>query len=341
MKNYILTLCILMAGTVGANDLDLIKDFDLDATEYQQQREVNELTEENSETRLKEIILTDDENNVDPELDQKKFIKMASLAGIAVVLFANDREIQDFVQENKNDFTEKVAVFGERFGAGTYSMAYLLSAYVAGNYILGVVKDNDKLKAYALYGMKSVAYATLLTRLGKHLFGRVRPNKTDDPYDFEGPNIKHVSFPSGHTTMAWSFATFLAIAHKDKPIVPILAYSAATIAGLSRIHDNAHWASDVFVGGLIGHFVTKWVMKKFPKFDINGRNCDRSDLCGEDDLPFPKVTRKDINAEEIQSEKDKRFMMIPNFSTDEYGNFKMSFTWIEKSKEENTEILKF
>ncbi len=37
----------------------------------------------------------------------------------------------------------------------------------------------------------------------------------------------------------------------------ILVYSLATIAGFSRIHDNKHWASDIFIGSAIGYFVGK------------------------------------------------------------------------------------
>tara|TARA_R110002072_G_scaffold64203_4_gene159644 strand:+ start:86194 stop:87222 length:1029 start_codon:yes stop_codon:yes gene_type:complete len=342
MKNILIYLSsmALVVSPLIADDRDLFNDFDLEVSQNDRSQEVSQL---NEETQLKKIILTDGDvdlnssSSEDKKEDHKKFIKMASMAGIAIVLFANDREIQDFVLENKNSFTEEVSVFGERFGAGGYSMAYLLSAYVAGTYILGVYKDNDKLKAYAIYGIKSVAYAGLITRLGKQLFGRVRPSNTDDPYDFEGPTFStsNVSFPSGHSAFAWSFATFLAIAHKDKPIVPILAYSAATLAAFSRVHDNKHWASDVFVGSAIGHFVTKWVMKKFPKFDVNGRRCH--DTCGEE-LPFSSF-RKSLDSKEI--EEKKKYTMIPMFSTDDYGNFKMNFTWIGNSKDEEQEILEF
>jgi hypothetical protein len=43
----------------------------------------------------------------------------------------------------------------------------------------------------------------------------------------------------------------------DKPFIDISAYSLATLAALSRVHDNKHWISDVLIGSAIGYFVAK------------------------------------------------------------------------------------
>jgi membrane-associated phospholipid phosphatase len=45
--------------------------------------------------------------------------------------------------------------------------------------------------------------------------------------------------------------------YKDKKWAPPLAYSLATIVGLSRIYNNAHWASDVLAGAAIGFITAK------------------------------------------------------------------------------------
>jgi membrane-associated phospholipid phosphatase len=39
-----------------------------------------------------------------------------------------------------------------------------------------------------------------------------------------------------------------------------LAYGIATLTALSRVNDNAHWASDVFFGAIIGYFTAKAIM---------------------------------------------------------------------------------
>jgi len=46
-----------------------------------------------------------------------------------------------------------------------------------------------------------------------------------------------------------------------RPAVSVLAYSLAVLAGWSRIHDDYHWASDVFVGAALGTAVTRGVYR--------------------------------------------------------------------------------
>lgn len=91
---------------------------------------------------------------------------------------------------------------------------------------------------------------------------RDRPNSGASPYRWEGPhlNLKNVSFCSGHTSSAFSIATVFAEQYKDSPYVPAVAYGLATLAGLSRIYDNKHWASDAFVGAALGYFIGKSVV---------------------------------------------------------------------------------
>jgi len=44
-----------------------------------------------------------------------------------------------------------------------------------------------------------------------------------------------------------------------------LAYGLATLTALSRVNDNAHWASDVFVGSAIGYFTAKAIVRRHRK----------------------------------------------------------------------------
>ncbi|MGD0267199.1 MAG: phosphatase PAP2 family protein, partial [Candidatus Methylomirabilota bacterium] len=43
--------------------------------------------------------------------------------------------------------------------------------------------------------------------------------------------------------------------------VSILAYGLAGVAGLTRIYDDKHWASDVFLGAALGTLIGKAVAK--------------------------------------------------------------------------------
>jgi membrane-associated phospholipid phosphatase len=41
--------------------------------------------------------------------------------------------------------------------------------------------------------------------------------------------------------------------YKNKPWVPIVAYSAAGLISLSRITENRHWATDLLAGAALGY----------------------------------------------------------------------------------------
>jgi len=47
-------------------------------------------------------------------------------------------------------------------------------------------------------------------------------------------------------------ATVFASVYKDKPWVGVLSYGIATGVALSRLNDDKHWASDVFIGAALG-----------------------------------------------------------------------------------------
>jgi membrane-associated phospholipid phosphatase len=81
---------------------------------------------------------------------------------------------------------------------------------------------------------------------------------------WDGPRLSglHRSFPSGHSAAAFAMATVVASEYGDNPVVSPLMYGAATLCALSRVHDNAHWLSDVVVGSLVGHLIARTVIDR-------------------------------------------------------------------------------
>lgn len=204
-------------------------------------------------------------------LTQGEALLTAGVAASAIIAFNNDEELVQFVQDNKNHVTETTAFWGEKMGSATIPLG-------VGGYVLGVVIKNGEIKKTSAMIVKAGAVSGLITRVLKMSFSRKRPNRDAGAYDFAGFDISNdnVSFPSGHTTTAFSFATVIAETYKDKStLIPVLAYGAAAIGGWSRMHDNAHWASDVLVGALIGHLTTKKLMynsdkdKRKNKYDMS------------------------------------------------------------------------
>ena len=81
----------------------------------------------------------------------------------------------------------------------------------------------------------------------------LRPPAVLDPGSFHiiGPTLRHVSFPSGHTTTAFLLAGIFCMKQNNSR-VKMLILSLAVMAGVSRIACGVHWPMDVLGGVLFG-----------------------------------------------------------------------------------------
>ena len=99
--------------------------------------------------------------------------------------------------------------------------------------------------------LSSAFLGTGLVTFGmKRLIGRKRP--LDE-------TLGNPSFPSGHTSLAFSSATILGYRY-PKWRVPL--YIGAGLVGFSRIYLGRHYASDVVVGAALGTAVGMLVWHK-------------------------------------------------------------------------------
>ncbi len=189
----------------------------------------------------------------------------SAIAGTWVLIYTQDDVIYDFFQRNRSKLTDDFSKYlFDPIGMGLYTLPLLGSMYLYGN-----ITDKNKPKTVALLGLKSFIISGVLGQIIKQVSHRHRPYQDCPPdhRNWDGPvsDIKYTSFPSGHTISAFSIATILAEAYRDKKWIPVVSYSLATLAGLSRINDNKHWATDVFAGAVIGHFVGRFVYRSYAK----------------------------------------------------------------------------
>ena len=106
-----------------------------------------------------------------------------------------------------------------------------------------------------------------ITVIMKYSINRERPFKTyPDIEKMSSAGSK--SFPSGHTSEAFSTATSLSLAF-PKWYVIAPSYLWASSVGYSRMHLGVHYPSDVAVGALVGagsaflcYKAQKWLNKK-------------------------------------------------------------------------------
>ncbi|UCH81026.1 MAG: phosphatase PAP2 family protein [Nitrospiraceae bacterium] len=198
-------------------------------------------------------IFTDTKDIVTSPLkwDKKNWLKASLVAGVTLGLFVFDEDINDWIQDNRHD---DLSEFANRFG-GKNIVPPLFLLYAA-----GYVSKNIKAQRTALLTIENVVITGIFTQLMKFSFHRHRPNSGDPPDVWDGPGFENdnLSFPSGHTSLAFSIATPIATEYNNV-IVPPLAYGLASLVGWSRMNDNKHWASDVFMGAALGYFTGKAV----------------------------------------------------------------------------------
>lgn len=128
----------------------------------------------------------------------------------------------------------------------------------------------------------AVIIAQVAAQAGKMLIGRPRPREWyDDSNTFLGPlgeypmrvkgewKLLHAwdvpggagsdlwSMPSSHTLFAAVLSVFLATVY---PPIRWVALGLAVLVGLGRVLFDAHWPTDVIVGGAVGWAIGAWVV---------------------------------------------------------------------------------
>ncbi|MDP4213830.1 MAG: phosphatase PAP2 family protein [Bacteroidota bacterium] len=196
------------------------------------------------------------------------------------VLFA-DRPVNRLAMDirNKSSASVSVSTYVTNFG-GLYE-GYTLAAFAAYGYIF----KKEKTKTTTFLATQAYISAAIIETGLKYLTGRQRPSYYDpltgknsptwhgplfqfkkDKNGFKPDNTSYSSFPSGHTTVAFAAATVFAMEYKNSTFAPIVAYSAASLIGLSRLMQNAHWASDVLVGAVLGYLCGRQVVNNYHRY---------------------------------------------------------------------------
>ncbi len=197
-----------------------------------------------------------------------QWIGVTAVVGTTVLLFSQDARIQEFMNSNQTPALDQVSkYFFEPLGSGLYSLSVMGILYSC-----GLIWHNDRAKLTALKGVEAFILAGVTSQIIKYLTHRHRPFQDEplNPALWEGPfqGFEYTSFPSGHSAAAFAIATVVAISYKHTIWVPVLCYSLATGVALSRVYDNEHWASDVFVGSALGFAIGQLVVKNESKLKV-------------------------------------------------------------------------
>jgi membrane-associated phospholipid phosphatase len=92
----------------------------------------------------------------------------------------------------------------------------------------------------------------------KQAIGRLKPsdiplhgNLRDTWFKYKGSFSNGGSFPSGHSASAFAVATVISDRYREHRWGPWVAYGAAAFIALTRIPDQAHCPSDIFMGAAL------------------------------------------------------------------------------------------
>lgn len=202
---------------------------------------------------------------------------LAKFAAVAGGLALSEQNIQQFAVNlrDHNAGVVKTSQYITNMG-GSYE-GYSLAALAA----YGIIFKHEKIKTTTLLASQAYITSGLLEAGIKYLAGRQRPSYYVDGqvhpvprfngpfhkpyYDKAGHRISS-SFPSGHTAAAFAAATVFAMEYRDRPLIPIIAYSVSSLIGLSRITENKHWATDIFVGAGLGYVCGMQVVNNYHRY---------------------------------------------------------------------------
>ena len=121
-----------------------------------------------------------------------------------------------------------------------------------------------KSRKVGFVALLAIGIGALITNVAlKNIVARPRPY-TYTEWDLLIERQSDWSFPSGHSTAAFAFATGVAIMHKKSWWV----YIPAGVMALSRLYLFVHFPTDVLAGcaiGVFAGFASRWVTEFFAK----------------------------------------------------------------------------
>jgi membrane-associated phospholipid phosphatase len=168
--------------------------------------------------------------------------------GLALAVHPADDNVNESLVNS--DFAKDFFVLGKYLGA-----LYTLLPAAVTVYTVGRAKDQPKVSHVGMDLIQSLLVSEALVQTLKFATQRERPDGSD----------KH-SFPSGHASDTFAFATALERHLGWKGAVP--AYIFSSYVAISRLPDNKHWLSDAVFGASVGIIAGRTVTRHGRDFPV-------------------------------------------------------------------------
>lgn len=180
-----------------------------------------------------------------------------------LTVFAQNADIDIVKSLNTNQSSFKT----EYCKINANSVTFVNLAFPAGVFAVGLLKKDKKMQKDATYMAGAFILSSVITHSAKRVF------KVQRPYE-KYPEIKKLSsgggysFPSGHTSAAFTSATSMCLYYpKWYVIAPACIW--ATGVSVARMYQGVHYPKDILAGALLGsssaflsYKIQKWIEKK-------------------------------------------------------------------------------
>jgi hypothetical protein len=192
----------------------------------------------------------------------RDWIPTLGVLGVTAGLVALDPHDTPYFQRTSSFQNFNRAFSGTNMSLGTMVPPLAL-------YVFGLARHDSYAQSTALLAGESVVDCEILAGVMKGATRRLRPSDIAPNGDyskswFQAGTWKSLrgagSFPSGHTIAAFSVATIIARRYPDRRWLPFFAYGLAGLVGFSRVTNQAHFPSDVFMGAALGYTVSRFVV---------------------------------------------------------------------------------
>lgn len=180
--------------------------------------------------------------------DSQDILNYGIVAGSTALAFTVDERVNNFFKHQMPPLPKPITLFNKYSVIGVFSVA-------GGLYLHGQIFKNDRNRDLGVKLGSALIYSTTVTTLLKLVTGRERPtiSESNSNFDLFQTSWDNTSFPSGHATAAFAFASVMALS-TDNEIEKAAYWTIAGVMALERIYNSHHWLSDVVLGSAIGYF---------------------------------------------------------------------------------------
>ena len=177
---------------------------------------------------------------------------------LGVAFFFKQPELE-LVYKVSREITN-IGLSGHYFGLSILAFILSRTLFRKMEYFITRPGLEKKIEVWSLFLIKCLVVIGLFNGIIKIIFGRQRPHSAEN---FENLNFSPFSldvhwwsFPSGHTQVLFTMATFLALLWpKNRYWFLVLA----AIFSFTRVTTFQHFCSDFVAGGTIGYLGTLWL----------------------------------------------------------------------------------